>query len=136
MAKIKRIFSNIVVVLVAFSQILPSATTLASAETNPTLKVQVVGEGSVTVSKDTTSWYVDSSEDFEQAFEEETELRFDILSDTGIKSITEDGQTVVDAQNQALNDYLDNTDYQFDYKTSSQDKTIVVTFNYEWRLLQ
>ncbi len=136
MAKIKRIFSNIVVVLVAFSQILPSATTLASAETNPTLKVQVVGEGSVTVSKDTTSWYVDSSEDFEQAFEEETELRFDILSDTGIKSITEDGQTVVDAQNQALNDYLDNTDYQFDYKTGSQDKTIVVTFNYEWRLLQ
>lgn len=129
MAKIKRIFSNIVVVLVAFSQILPSATTLASAETNPTLKVQVVGEGSVTVSKDTTSWYVDSSEDFEQAFEEETELRFDILSDTGIKSITEDGQTVVDAQNQALNDYLDNTDYQFDYKTGSQDKTIVVTFN-------
>ena len=129
MRQLKRFFSNVVVVLVAFAQILPSASTVATAETNPTLKVQVVGEGSVTVSHDTTSWYVDSSEDFEQVFEEGTELDFDVLSDTGIKSITEDGQTVVDAQGEALKDYLNNTDYQFEYKTSSEDKTIVVAFN-------
>lgn len=102
MRQLKRLFSNVVVVLVAFAQILPSATTMAVAETNPALKVQVVGEGSVTVSQDTTSYYVDSSEDFEEVFEEGTELRFDVLSDTGIKSITENGQTLVDAQNQVF----------------------------------